>query len=96
MEREPALQPPTLQFDEAIVLPRRMTLGERHAAGLREHLVEEDGLMDDARRVTARDLDEELVADIGPGTQEREIIVDAARHGGQSVQAAFAFSPNRP
>ena len=80
VERELALVAPALKFHEAIALACRVALRQRQAARLGEDAAEEDRLVVDVELVPSRDVHEMRVADIGPGTDEREIIVDGPWH----------------
>ena len=67
MKVQSALLAPALQFHHPIALPRRMTLGERQAAGLGKQFAKKHRLVDDLAAVALRKILEQRVADIGPG-----------------------------
>ena len=72
---------PALQLHQAVGLARRGALGQRQAAGLRKYDAVVDRLDPDLGAVAPGDLDEALMAQVGPGRGEREVVVDGLGHG---------------
>ena len=79
---------PALQFEHAVTLARRRTLGERQAARRLEHLAEEHRLVVDRDVMGFGKLHEGIMAEEGPGRSESEPIVDRG-HRSCSLSCSF-------
>jgi hypothetical protein len=55
--------------------------------GVRKHVAEIDRLVVDRHVLRLGEIDERLVAEEGPGRDEREVIVDGTGHGMDSMLA---------
>src|SRR5712671_7413929 len=96
MKIQAALVAPALQLDHPITLPHRMPFRQRQAAGLREQFGQQHRLMIHFETVSACDLPERFVADIGPGGLQRKIVIDLTRHAGSGYRIGIIDGhPNR-
>src|SRR6266496_1769333 len=66
MEGQAALLPPALQLEDAVSLPRGVTLGQRQSTGIGEDLGERHRLVIDRDAMAARDVHERRMTDVGP------------------------------
>src|SRR3546814_7043511 len=83
---------PALQFHHPVGLALWRSLRQRQAAGLRKDHVVVDRADRHRGPGLARDVDEPLGAEIGPGARGREVVVDGDAHGGAPVWSAACRS----
>jgi hypothetical protein len=87
---------PALELEETIGLALRRPLGERQAARGAEDLAVVGGLADDGRALARRDRAQALMAEIGPGRDRREVIVDDAVLAHPAPRSKRRASASRP